>query len=121
MSDQVYDRGISPVTITAGAIALVRGMRVIEDSTGVCAVAAADATVLGHYVTLQDIAIGEQGAAAAIGCGGAVPMVVNSAVVVGETCSAAAGGKVDNTGAVVLGFFKTAASADGRLAVVELA
>jgi hypothetical protein len=120
MAIQATSRGGSLATITATNVALVRGVRVILDSSGTVSVAAA--TVRGEYVTSQAIAADATGAGFPTSEAASVPALASEAVAVGDAAYAAASGKFSktSTNAAYMGVWTLAASGDGVLGAVEL-
>lgn len=120
MAEMTSYIGIDPRTVTATAVALARGVRVIRNSSGFVAVA--DNTVRGDYVTLEDIEADGNGAAASASDGGKVPALASEASAAGDLAYAAADGKfsVTSTDSALMGRWTVAASGDDVLGEVEL-
>ena len=106
-------------TVTATAVAIVRGARLLLNTNGLVSVAGL--TICGDYVALQDIAASGTGLAAPIGGGGSVPMLASENCTVGAAAYSAASGKTSktSTNAVLVGKWLQAPSTD-TLGVVEL-
>ena len=106
-------------TVTATAVAISRGARLVLGSNGLVSVAGI--TIVGDYVALQDIAASGTGLAAPIGNGGSVPMIASEAITLGAAAYSAATGGTSKTsaGAVLVGKWLQA-PASGALGVVEL-
>jgi hypothetical protein len=106
-------------TVTATAVAISRGARLLLNTNGLVSVAGI--TIVGDYVALQDIAASGVGLAAPIGAGGSVPMLASENCTVGAAAYSAASGKTSktSTNAVILGKWLQAPSTD-TLGVVEL-
>lgn len=106
-------------TVTATAVAIVRGSRLLLNTNGLVSVAGL--TIAGDYIALQDIAASGTGLAAPIGSGGSVPVLASENCTVGAAAYSAASGKTSktSTNAVLIGKWLQAPSAD-TLGVVEL-
>lgn len=111
--------GVEPRTIKAGGVALVRGVRVTLDASGLATVTAIGTR--GDYITAQDIPAGEYGMAFSLSGGGKVPAVASETTVAGDPAYSAASGQTSKTsaGAVVMGRWVTGATV-GVLGEVEL-
>lgn len=120
MADLATYIGVTPRSINLTNAAIVRGVRVTRNSSGLCAVA--DATIRGEYVTAQSGAALETIQAFSMADGGKVPALANEACAVGDAAYAGASGKFSktSTNAAVLGRWTLAASADGVIGEVEL-
>lgn len=120
MADLATYLGVSPQTVTLTAASAARGVRVIRNSSGLCAVA--DATARGDYVLLRDGAASEAIDAVPAGTPAKVPALASEASTVGALAYAAAAGKfsVTSTNAALMGRWTLAASADGVLGEVML-
>lgn len=120
MAIPATSRGGSLATITATNVALVRGVRVILDSSGTVSVAGA--TVRGEFVTAQAIEASGSGAGFSTSDAASVPALASEAVAVGDAAYAAASGKFSktSTNAAYMGVWTLAASGDGVLGTVEL-
>ena len=106
-------------TVTATAVAIARGARLLLNTNGLVSVAGLG--ICGDYVALQDIAASGTGLAAPIGSGGSVPVLASENCTVGAAAYSAASGKTSktSTNAVLIGKWLQAPSAD-TLGVVEL-
>ncbi len=112
--------GIEPQTIQVGAVALVKGVRVSLDATGLATVAAD--SVRGDFVTLTPGAIGEFIAAVPMSDGGAVIALAGEASCdQGDLAYAFANGKfgVTSSGTVIVGRWRQT-TASGKLGSVQL-
>lgn len=121
MAELASSCGIIPRTIIVGASTLARGVRVIKDSAGVCAVAGA--TVRGDFTTLIPGLTGEAISAVSMGTGGKVPALAGEASCdAGDAAYAFASGAYGVTsggGAVLVGKWAST-TASGKLGEVEL-
>src|SRR5260370_40948076 len=120
MAEMTANIGVVPRTITAGAVAIARGLRTVLNVSGTHDLAGA--TVRGDFIAAQDLAIGEVGAGYTTSGGGKVPAVSNVAAAVGDLAYSAANGRFTNvsSGAAYLGKWVLAASGAGVLGEVEL-
>ncbi len=110
-------------TVKNSTVAIVRGVRMTFDSTGV--VTAAASTVRGDYVAATAIAastatLDQFGAAFSAGVAGIVPALAAEACAVGDPAYSDASGKWGKTSAshVLMGKWVTATSGDNVLGEV---
>jgi hypothetical protein len=85
-------------------------------------VALQDATAVGDWITITDIAPGKSGEVASLWGGGKCAVIVTVAVAAGDPAYTAANGQATNvvTGAQLFGKFTQPASGAGVLTEVEL-
>lgn len=114
-----YD-GLTLRTQIPTAVALALGVRVVVDSNGLVAVAAA--SIRGEFTTIQSAEASTPCQVASMQAGGRVPALASESVAVGDPAYSAASGKYSktSTNAVLVGKWVEAASADGVLGAVEL-
>lgn len=121
MAELASSCGVVPRTIQVGATAVVRGVRVSLDATGLATVSTDQ--VRGDFVTLIPGAAGDFISAASMSDGAAVPMLAGEASCdQGDLAYAFAlgNGGVTSSGSVALiGRWKQT-TASGKLGVVEL-
>lgn len=121
MAELASSCGVIPRTIQVGAVALVRGVRVVLDATGLATVATDQ--VRGDFVTLIPGAVGDFISAASMSDGAAVPMLAGEASCdQGDPAYSFAlgkGGVTSSGGVAAIGRWKQT-TASGKLGVVEL-
>jgi len=110
----------SPRTIQLTAASVTRGVRVVRNSSGLCAVTTA--AIRGDYVTMTTGAASESIQACSMFEGAKVPAMFDGAIAVGDLVYAGANGKFSPTAtsAVCVGRCTLAASGDNVLGEVEL-
>lgn len=125
MAEMTSYVGIQPRTVIPTSTALVRGVRVTRNSSGLCAVSAA--IDRGDYVTITDAAASEPVQVASMDGGGKVPALTadgltNNTTAIGEIAYGAANGMFSNvsTSAAVVGKWTTITAENGVLGEVEL-
>lgn len=109
------------ITCKATSVALVRGVRVILDTSRTVSIA--DHTVRGDYVTTSAVAASDVGAMVSMQQGAIVPALANTACAVGDVAYSADSGKFSNSSAssaIKCGIWVLATSGDGVLGEVQL-
>lgn len=108
-------------TVTATAVAISRGQRLLLNANGLVSVAGLG--VRGEYIALQDIAASGTGVVCVTAAGGSVPVLAGEASCDrGDAAYSMASGVtgITSTNAVLMGKWLQA-TANGTLGVIELA